>query len=212
MEDMEDDEPITMYQVRNTDEIRISKLNPQAGEYVPGVGFVPSRRHKTPSPRKHKTSSPKKTNGNENIPIMPSPHQLVPKPLPSMFRRKSEKKEGINSENHDSTSSAKQPSPNVLRNHISQLKTNLLTNGLPIKKSDEIKNHYFTNGNLKEVTKDSIKSKPNSPINGTGKLEKPDSHFPPSKETNITSNDASIRKSCTTEWTPQKENRKISCV
>ncbi|XP_063534353.1 uncharacterized protein LOC134744466 [Cydia strobilella] len=49
----DNNEPMTLFRNRATDEIRISKLNPNAGEYVPGSGFNYNRYVPKCSPKKN---------------------------------------------------------------------------------------------------------------------------------------------------------------
>ncbi|XP_063361872.1 uncharacterized protein LOC134650867 [Cydia amplana] len=62
-------EPMTLFRNRATDEIRISKLNPNAGEYVPGSGFKYNRNVPKYSPKKNNNFHGTRTNkpANENI-------------------------------------------------------------------------------------------------------------------------------------------------
>ncbi|XP_063618881.1 uncharacterized protein LOC134791705 [Cydia splendana] len=66
----DNNEPMTLFRNRTTDEIRISKLNPHAGEYVPGSGFNYNRNVPKYSPKKNNNFQRSKANrkiANENI-------------------------------------------------------------------------------------------------------------------------------------------------
>ncbi|XP_061712859.1 general transcriptional corepressor trfA-like isoform X2 [Cydia pomonella] len=69
-ETKDNNDPITLFRNRATDEIRISKLNPNAGEYIPGSGFTKNINIPKYSPKKNNNIHGSKTNkrtGNENI-------------------------------------------------------------------------------------------------------------------------------------------------
>ncbi|XP_047995063.1 uncharacterized protein LOC125233201 isoform X2 [Leguminivora glycinivorella] len=67
----DNNEPLTLFRSRETDEIRISKLNPNAGVYVPGTGLKYNKNAPKQSPKKsnktNKIASENKDTSNSDL-------------------------------------------------------------------------------------------------------------------------------------------------